>query len=59
MKIFMSYRRSDSADVSGRIYDRLAHKDEEGLVELTRLHLTRLDKTLAAVRQSHGDYFED
>jgi hypothetical protein len=24
MQIFMSYRRSDSADVSGRIYDRLA-----------------------------------
>jgi len=42
-----------------QIYDRLAHKDEKGLVELTRLHLTRLDKTLAAVRQSHGDYFED
>ena len=41
------------------IHDRLANRDEDGLVELTRLHLTRLDKTLAAVRQSHEDYFED
>lgn len=42
-----------------KIFDRLKNGDEEGLVELTRLHLTRLDKTLAAVRLVHEDYFED
>ncbi|MGI9465275.1 MAG: GntR family transcriptional regulator [Aestuariivirgaceae bacterium] len=42
-----------------KIHDRLKNKDEEGLVALTRLHLTRLDKTLAAARLAHEDYFED
>lgn len=31
-KIFISYRRDDSADISGRIYDRLAHHFEKGFV---------------------------
>lgn len=42
-----------------KIYDRLKNKDEDGLIALTRLHLTRLDKTLATVRLAHEDYFED
>jgi len=31
-KIFISYRREDSADVTGRIYDRLIQKFGQGAV---------------------------
>jgi len=41
------------------IYDLLKKRDEAGTIRLIRHHLTRLDKTLDAARQSHGEYFED
>lgn len=47
--------REDHAE----IYDLLKKRDETGTIKLIRHHLTRLDQTLDAARQSHGDYFED
>ena len=41
------------------IYDLLNKRDETGTIKLIRHHLGRLDATLDAARQSHGDYFED
>lgn len=41
------------------IYDHLKNKNEDGLVALLRLHLTRLDRTVASARQTCAEYFED
>ena len=41
------------------IYHLLRKRDEADAIRLIRHHLARLDKTLDAARQSHGDYFED
>ncbi|WP_282610464.1 GntR family transcriptional regulator [Pelagibius sp. Alg239-R121] len=41
------------------IYDALEKRDEEGIVSMTRLHLSRLDETLDDARKNHPDYFED
>jgi len=41
------------------MYDLLKKRDETGTIKLIRHHLGRLDNTLDAARQSHGDYFED
>ncbi|MBY8975937.1 GntR family transcriptional regulator [Rhodobacteraceae bacterium NNCM2] len=42
-----------------RIFEALKDRDEETMVELTRLHLSRLDQTVVAARELHPDYFED
>lgn len=41
------------------IFDLLKKRDEAGTIKLIRHHLSRLDQTLNAARQSHSDYFED
>lgn len=41
------------------IFDALRRQDEEDIVALTRLHLSRLDKTLVDARKTYPDYFED
>lgn len=41
------------------IFEALRRQDEEGIVALTRLHLSRLDKTLVDARKTYPDYFED
>ncbi len=41
------------------IYEALRGRNEDEIVRLTRLHLSRLDKTLEEARASHPDYFED
>ena len=45
-------------DHSG-IFRALKDGDETAIVKLTRLHLSRLDATLADARKNHPDYFED
>lgn len=47
--------REDHAE----IYDLLKKRDEAGTIKLIRHHLSRLDQTLNAARESHSDYFED
>jgi DNA-binding GntR family transcriptional regulator len=47
--------REDHAE----IYDLLKKRDEAGTIKLIRHHLSRLDQTLNAARDSHSDYFED
>lgn len=42
-----------------QMFQALQARDEEALVNVARLHLSRLDETLAAARESHSDYFED
>lgn len=41
------------------IAERLAARDLDGLLEITRVHLSRLDATLDAVEHEHPEYFED
>tara|TARA_R110002020_G_scaffold48286_6_gene137673 strand:- start:38843 stop:39532 length:690 start_codon:yes stop_codon:yes gene_type:complete len=42
-----------------RIHTALVEGDEVRAAEFTRLHLSRLDATLAKARENHRDYFED
>lgn len=51
----LSEVREDHAE----IYDLLKKRDEAGTIKLIRHHLSRLDQTLDAARESHSDYFED
>ncbi|WP_179381447.1 GntR family transcriptional regulator [Jannaschia marina] len=41
------------------ILDGLTRRDEAGLDAAIRLHLSRIDRTIAAVRAAHPDYFDD
>lgn len=41
------------------IFNALKSRDEAGVVKLVRHHLSRLDETLNAARDTHRDYFED
>ena len=41
------------------IFECLEAGDSKGIIKLTRLHLARLDQTLAAARVKHPEYFED
>ena len=40
------------------ILDRIVAGDEEGALDSARLHLSRLDATINAIRTSHTDYFD-
>tara|TARA_R110002124_G_scaffold212797_1_gene378870 strand:+ start:6042 stop:6731 length:690 start_codon:yes stop_codon:yes gene_type:complete len=42
-----------------QIYQALVRKDAAEMDRLTRLHICRLDQTLANARQRHPEYFED
>lgn len=42
-----------------RIFEALKQRDGDAIVAATRLHLTRLDKTLADARKNHPDFFDD
>lgn len=42
-----------------QIVERIAARDAEGAVGIGRLHLARLDATVASIREAHADYFED
>ena len=42
-----------------RIFDALKRRDASEMIDLTRLHLSRLDSTLIKARAEHGDFFED
>lgn len=41
------------------IFKALTLRDETAIVELTRIHFSRLDVTLANAREKYSDYFED
>lgn len=41
------------------IVDGLAKRDENAVVEAITRHLSRLDETIADIRRSHANYFED
>ncbi|NNF77709.1 MAG: FCD domain-containing protein [Rhizobiales bacterium] len=41
------------------LFELLKRRDESGSVKLIRHHLSRLDQTLSAAKDSHSDYFED
>lgn len=41
------------------IFEALKKRDENDVVAMTRLHLSRLDETLESARTNHPDYFED
>lgn len=51
----LSEVREDHAE----IYDLLKKRNEAGTIKLIRHHLSRLDQTFNAARESHSDYFED
>lgn len=42
-----------------RIFDALKRRDAREMIDLTRLHLSRLDSTLKKAREEHGSFFED
>ena len=42
-----------------KIFDALKRRDAREMIDLTRLHLSRLDGTLKKAREEHGDFFED
>ena len=42
-----------------RIVECLINRDEAGLCDAIRKHLSRLDTTIVHVQQHHGDYFDD
>ena len=41
------------------ILDCVSRKDFQGAEAVIRIHLTRIEKTIAAIRQVNSDYFED
>lgn len=41
------------------IFEALRRQDEDSIVALTRLHLSRLDATLVDARKTYPEYFED
>lgn len=41
------------------VFEALVATDEEALVKAIKQHLGRLDETVASVRESHLEYFED
>jgi len=49
----------DVQEDHAEIYDLLKKRDTAGATKLIRHHLSRLDQTLTAARESHSDYFED
>ena len=51
----LSKVREDHAE----IFNLLKKRDEASAIKLIRHHLSRLDQTLNAARESHSDYFED
>lgn len=46
-------------DDHSRIFDALKRRDAREMIDITRLHLSRLDSTLTKAREEHGDFFED
>ncbi|MFK7860808.1 MAG: GntR family transcriptional regulator [Granulosicoccus sp.] len=41
------------------IASMIRNNDEQGAVDVGMLHLSRLDDTIAAIKEEHSDYFED
>lgn len=41
------------------IIDHLEARDEDGVVNAVRTHLSRLDDVITSIRKSHATYFED
>ena len=52
-------RMNQTLEDHSNILSALRTGDEARAVEMTRLHLSRLDSTLTRVRDNHTDYFED
>lgn len=42
-----------------QLLDGLVAQDEKKVLDTIRIHLSRLDDTVASIRKSHSDYFED
>jgi len=49
----------DLVDDHNRIFNALERRDETEIIDITRLHLSRLDSTLKKAREEHGEFFED
>jgi len=49
----------DLVDDHSRIFNALERRDETEIIDITRLHLSRLDSTLKKAREEHGEFFED
>jgi DNA-binding GntR family transcriptional regulator len=52
-------RMAPLLDDHRRLFDLIVAGDETGAVEVGRMHLTRLDTTVSAIRRDNAEYFED